>query len=72
MFMDYVCRIYGDQDLICGYRMGITRSPDLQEAMCNLQQRRYTQALKCVQSYKELAAKRDRDHSLEMDGILDG
>lgn len=30
MFMDYVCKIYGDQDLICGYRMGITRSPDLQ------------------------------------------
>ena len=41
MIMDSVCKIYGDQDLIYGYRMGITRSPELQEAMCQLQQRRY-------------------------------
>lgn len=41
LIMDLVWRMNGDQDMICGYRMGLTRSPELQLAMCNLQQRRY-------------------------------
>lgn len=41
IIMDSICKIYGDIDLIYGFRMGVTRSPELQEAMCNLQQRRY-------------------------------
>ena len=39
MIMDYAYRSYGDRDLICGYRMMITRSPEIQMALCNLQQR---------------------------------
>lgn len=58
--MDSVCRMYGDQDMICGFRMGITRAPELQEAMCNLQQRRYVESLKSVQRYKSSLAKRAR------------
>lgn len=60
IIMDSVYRIYGDQDQICGFRMNITRSPELQEAMCNLQQRRYLESLKCVQKYKDSCAKRAR------------
>lgn len=58
--MDSICKIYGDIDLIYGFRMGVTRSPELQEAMCNLQQRRYLEALKHVQKYRSSNAKRMR------------
>lgn len=41
MIMDSLYKMYGDQDLIAGYRMSITRSPDIQMAYCHLQQRKY-------------------------------
>ena len=52
--------MYGDQDLISGYRMSITRSPDIQMAFCHLQQRKYLSALKCIKKCQDSSAKRNR------------
>lgn len=60
MILDSVCKIYGDLDLVYGFRIGVTRSPELQEAMCNLQQSRYIEALNSVQKYRSSLSKRDR------------
>ena len=60
--MDYAYRSYGDRDLICGYRMMMTRSPELQLSMCHLQQRKYLKALKYAESCKD--GKRSRGEML--------
>lgn len=53
-----MCKIYGDIDLIYGYRIGVTRAFELQQAMCCLQQARYVDALNWVQKHRSLLAKR--------------
>ena len=67
MIMDNVYKSYGDRDLICGYRMMLTRSSNIQMGLCHLQQRKYLKVLKCVEDSK--TAKRQRDNMMDDEGL---
>jgi len=45
LILDYLYKLYGDKDILYGYRMGLTNSEETKKSLVYLQQRNYSQAL---------------------------
>ncbi len=58
MLLDFVYRAYGDSDLINGYRMMVSTSPEIQRSLALLQQRKYIESLQIVNELESQKLKR--------------
>ena len=56
VLLDYAYRAYGDNDMVYGYRMLTTTSPNMRSALLNIQQRNYVESLACLNQEKKLVS----------------